>query len=269
MNELDRLRDDLHAEPDVPFGPPDLTAVMSTGRRIRRRRQVTAVAATGLAVAAVTGLVFSLGSLSPTGVPPAAPASAAPSASGTPSARPTPEPSVTGPSTPGTRATPPSTVGPPPSVATQTVRTGVELTDGEFALVVEPSYIPDRPGIRFALTASVILANDVVEPVIAAGESDGFDVSPGFHSAYQTTSVGRNRIPMFGYYAGAATRITGRTGDGTTVEASMSPAKVDGDVIILYWFDPATAGTGPITGMVAYDENGVRLPTGSNVIGHG
>jgi hypothetical protein len=256
MNELDRLRDDLHAEPDVPFGPPDLAAVMGTGRRIRRRRQLTAASATGLAVVAVAGLVISVGRLSTAPVSPAAPASAVPSVIATPS---TPEP----------RVTPPQTGSPTPTFGKHTVRTGVMLAEGEFALVVEAIDLEAAPDVRFGVSASVIRPNGEVKPLVTSSEYQGSDVSPGFHAGYQTTMSGVNQVPMFGYYAGPAAQITGRTADGSAVDSTRSPAKIDGDLIVLYWFDPATAGAGPITDMLAYDDDGVQLPTGHNVAGHG
>ncbi len=74
---------------------------------------------------------------------------------------------------------------------------------------------------------------------------------------------------MFGFYSGRATRITGVASDGSTVEATLGKAEVDGNVIILFWFDPETAATGAITDTRAYDENGTQLPTGNNAAGRG
>lgn len=132
MTDLDTLRLALRV-PAETADPLDVPGIIERGRRLRRRRRLTAIAGGVCAAAAVFGAVTGAGHLerpAPAPVPPAGPARSTPAPpprhvtlrpSGTPvapMATPSPAPSTTESVTPAPRATPSPTASlPGPSYA--------------------------------------------------------------------------------------------------------------------------------------------------------
>ncbi|MDR7278099.1 hypothetical protein [Catenuloplanes atrovinosus] len=144
----------------------------------------------------------------------------------------------------------------------------VPMTDGTELYVV-PVDNADLPGIRFGVMAGRAGVTGSDRDLIVANEVDGSDVAPGFHAVQAATTVDGVPVPQFGYYAGPATKITGIAEGGATVEAVLAETQVGGDRIVLFWFDPATAGTGDVNDLAAFDAAGTALPVGKNTVGHG
>jgi hypothetical protein len=77
-------------------------------------------------------------------------------------------------------------------------------------------------------------------------------------------AVDGGTTPTFGYYAGPAARITGRS-HGRTVTAHQATSTAKPDVQV-YWFDGKDTA---ISGLTAYDAGGATLPAGNTGIGVG
>ncbi|MDP9794839.1 hypothetical protein J2S43_003351 [Catenuloplanes nepalensis] len=249
MNELDRLRQDLQAGPDVPFGPPDLDAVMATGRRIRHRRAIAGATA-GLVLVTVTGVVVAFGALGPGRGAPVAPAAP-------------PPPSVA----PSRLPVPPSAT--PGEDGEDTLPTGVQVPEGEIVFRIQAIHLDELPQIRFGLACAVRDASGTIGNLLITNETRGSDVALGFHAVYGPAVDEGVPVPQFGYYAGPATEITGSTPDGTTVAATLAEAGIGADRIVVFWFDPATTGGEQVTGLRALDSAGRELPAGGYTSGNG
>jgi hypothetical protein len=232
MNNLDRLRDDLRAEPAAPLPVIDLDGVMRAGRRIRHRRRVSVAAAAGLLVAVIGGASIGVAGLRQDR--PVAPQHAV---------SPSPSASATG---------------------RQTVPTGVHVSGGEIVLYAVPLSSPDLPGVSFGLTAGVRSGSGAVRGLVTMNETSGSDHSPGFHAVAAPSTHNGVAVPQFGYYAGPAVKITGRVGGEVVRAGSAALGRED---IVVFWFGPAARGT--VTGLTAYDRTGRKLPTGSNAPGGG
>ncbi|WP_051799557.1 hypothetical protein [Catenuloplanes japonicus] len=255
MNEHDLIRHDLQADADLPYGAPDLDAIMRTGRGLRRRRTATAVSAAALVLVTVTGVALTIDR--PTaGNGTVTPVADAPSVvTTTPeSPPPTPEP---------TRAT----AAPIPE---QNFRTGLQLDGGgELVMRVHAVEHPQLPQTRFGIAACRLDSGGATQVLIVTNETDVSDVAPGFHAIEAPMNVKDTLVPEFGYYAGPAERITGVVPGAGTVEAGTAVAKVAGTMIVLFWFDPAVTGPEPVADLRALDENGKDLPGGDTRAGRG
>ncbi|MDR7278101.1 hypothetical protein [Catenuloplanes atrovinosus] len=240
MTDLDHLpedlHDDLHAAAGESFGAPDLNSIMAAGHRIRRRRLAAElVAASVIVIAAGVGVTAAL----PTTEPPR-PAAPAP-ASSTPS-----------------------------DDLYRVVPTGLRQPGGEIVLQVVPAEVQGAgTDIRFGVMAAVRDDTGAMRDLMMTNEVQGSDVEPGFHAVHAPMTVDGTRVPEFGYYAGPAATITGRSAAGTRVEARLAEAEVGADRIVVFWFDPATAGEGEVGDLAATDAAGNALPRGNNVVGHG
>jgi hypothetical protein len=236
MNDLDDFRAALRRSPSEPFAEPDLARIMADGTRIRRRRRVLTTTA-GVAAAAVVVLVFVFAvqlrqpALAPVAQPPAPPTAAAPA----------------------------STTGPPekPPLG-DVVGTGIRTSAGEivfFARAVdEPSLLPD---IHFGLVAG-FRSGTSLQAALATNEVRGSDRSFGFHATDGGELISDQLIPVFGYFAGPAERIT-TTVHGKTVDANLTKWTEDPSVVF-FWFDPVDVpDSGSLTPLIAYDSNGKRL----------
>lgn len=238
MNDLDDFRAALRRPPSEPFAEPDLSRIMADGTRIRRRRRVLTTTG-GLAAAAVVVLVVVFAvqvrqpSPAPVAQPPAPPAP--------------------------TSITPPTTTGPPPAEPLgEVVGTGIRAAAGEIVIfaraVDDPQIFPD---IHFGLVAGFRSGGNL-EPVLATNEFRGSDRSFGFHATDGGEILQDQVIPVFGYFAGAAARIT-TTVHGKTIQASVAKWSKDPNVVI-FWFDPvAVPDSASLTPLIAYDSKGSRL----------
>lgn len=236
MNDLDDFRAALRQPPGEPFAEPDLAKIMAGGMRIRRRRRVLTTTA-GIAAAATVVLVVVFAvqlrrpAPAPVAQPPSPPSSAAPASTTEPTEKPP--------------------IG-------DVVGTGIRTSAGEivfFARAVdEPQLLPD---IHFGLVAG-FRSGTSVQAALATNEVRGSDRSFGFHATDGGELISDQLIPVFGYFAGPAARIT-TTVHGRTVEASLTKWTEDPNVVF-FWFDPvAVPDSASLTPLVAYDSNGKRL----------
>ncbi|WP_181773109.1 hypothetical protein [Amycolatopsis pittospori] len=247
MTDIETLRSALREEPAEEFSAPDIGAIMAKGRRIRRRRRLT-TGAGGVAATVVTVLVI-VGAVAlreparqPEVLPPAASAPSSSTASPVP-----PAPVATAP--------PYSELAPLGDV----IPLGVK-GDGDREMVLYAFAIdqPTQPGVEFGLKVGYRNADGTYDGLLATNEYKGSDRSFGFHATDGGERVQNTFIPVFGYFAGPAVRITS-TVRGKPVEAKAVPWSVDPSVVI-FWFDQAQVESSDVlTPLVAYDAKGQRL----------
>ncbi|MEU4252766.1 hypothetical protein AB0F15_35720 [Amycolatopsis sp. NPDC026612] len=235
MNDLDDFRAALRQPPGKPFAEPDLARIMADGTRLRRRRRVlTATGGVAAAAAVVLVVVFAIQLRQP------APAPA-------PVAQPPSPASVT----------PTSTQPPAERAIGEVVGTGIKTRAGELVLYARAIDLPGRLDIHFGLVAG-FRSGSSLQPALATNEVRGSDRSFGFHATDGGEVVGDQLMPVFGYFAGPAARIT-TTVRGATVEAKLAKWTADPNVVI-FWFDPdAVPDSAVLTPLVAYDADGKRL----------
>jgi hypothetical protein len=237
MNDLDDFRAALRQPPDQPFAEPDLARIMAGGTRLRRRRRVVTSTA-GIAAAAVVVLVvvFAVQLRQPAPAPVAQP----------------PSPMSIAP----TKTT--STGGPPEARPVgDVVGTGIKTRAGEIVFFAQAIDEPQLPGIHFGVTAG-FRSGDSLQAALFSNEFRGSDRSFGFHATDGGEIIQDALIPVFGYFAGPAAKIT-TTVRGKTVEAKLANWSADPDVVI-FWFDPvAVPSSGVLTPLIAYDGDGKRL----------
>ncbi|KDN16722.1 hypothetical protein [Amycolatopsis rifamycinica] len=234
MNELDDFRAALRQPPEEPFAEPDLARIMADGTRLRRRRRLlTGTAGVAAAAAVVLVVVFAIQLRQPASVPVARPPSPAPAVSTTSPAPPAEQP-----------------VG-------DVVGTGIRTREGELVLYARAVDAPELPGVRFGLVAGVRVGTSL-ESLLATNEVKGSDRSFGFHATDGGEVIGDQVIPVFGYFAGPAARIT-TTVHGRTVEAHLARWSTDPNVVI-FWFHPdSVPDSAVLTPLIAYDADGKRL----------
>lgn len=126
------------------------------------------------------------------------------------------------------------------------------------------------PGTHFVVVAAYRNAAGNLVPVVAANETAGPDDAAGFHAVEAPLAAGTagTAIPEFGYYAGAAVKVTG-TVAGREVRARTARWSADPGIVI-FWFAPAgNPANATITGLAAYAAGGRRLPPGHSTPGTG
>ncbi|MEU0536715.1 hypothetical protein [Amycolatopsis tolypomycina] len=234
MNDLDDFRAALRQPPEEPFAEPDLAKIMAGGRRIRRRRRVlTGTAGVAAAAAVVLVVVFATQLRQPAPAPVAQPPSPSLSVSAT-----SPAPAAERP------------IG-------NVVGTGIRTPAGEIVIYARAVDLPELSGTRFGLVAGY-RSGTSLQSVLATNETRGSDRSFGFHATDGGDVIGNQVIPVFGYFAGPAARIT-TTVHGQTVEANLARWTEDPNVVI-FWFHPDTVpDSAVLTPLIAYDANGKRL----------
>jgi hypothetical protein len=244
MTALEELRDAMESPPDFEPVVLNLDHVMAAGGRIRRRRTAGAVAASGAAVVALLVAGSQLTSLAATTTSGSAPSGSAPSGL---------VPSVINSSAPGILGT--------------VVETG-RWVDGRqwiiYAETVDPDDLNGTLTLVLGRTKTGYI-NDFTRDVIA-GDSGTARMSPGFHAVRAGTVIGGRTTPTFGYYTGAAARITARDATGKTVQAHLTAWSGFGatEKAQIFWFD-FVQGDAPasLTALTAYDKSGKELPAGS------
>ncbi|WP_410658528.1 hypothetical protein [Amycolatopsis sp. lyj-112] len=247
MTDIETLRSALRETPAEEFAAPDIGAIMTKGKRIRRRRRL-ATGVGGVAAAAVTVLVIAGAvalrepSQQQSPLPPAASASS-------PSLPPSsPAPTVA-------TAPPPSQLAPLGDVLTLGVKGEGNREMVLYAFAIDE---PTLPGIRFGLKVGYRNADGTYDGLLATNEVGVSDRSFGFHATDGGELIGNDFIPVFGYFAGPAVRITS-TVRGKPVEANVVPWSEDPSVVI-FWFDHAQVESSDVlTPLVAYDAKGQRL----------
>ncbi|WP_410637928.1 hypothetical protein [Amycolatopsis sp. lyj-346] len=234
MNDLEDFRAALRQPPEEPFAEPDLARIMAGGTRLRRRRRLlTGTAGVAAAAAVVLVVVFAIQLRQPASAPVA-------------QQPPAPAPAVS--TTAGPSAEQP--IG-------DVVGTGIRTPSGELVLYARAVDAPELPGVRFGLVAG-FRSGTSLQSVLASNEFRGSDRSFGFHATDGGEVIRDQVIPVFGYFAGPAAKIT-TTVHGRTVEAHLARWTADPNVVI-FWFHPdvvpdATA----LTPLIAYDADGKRL----------
>jgi hypothetical protein len=240
MNDLDDFRAALRESPSEPFAEPDLTRIMADGTRIRRRRRVlTTTGGLAAAVVVVLVVVFAVQLRQPSSAPVAQPPA---------------------PPSPTSSVPPPTTADKPPPAKPlgDVIGTGIRTAAGEIVIfakaVDEPQILPD---IHFGLVAG-FRSGANLEPVLATNEFRGSDRSFGFHATDGGEVLRDQVIPVFGYFAGQAGKIT-TTVHGKTVQANLATWTEDPSVVI-FWFNTTDVpDSASLTPLVAYDKNGNRL----------
>ncbi|MGW3960229.1 hypothetical protein ACWED2_10445 [Amycolatopsis sp. NPDC005003] len=235
MNELDDFRAALRQPPEEPFAEPDLARIMAGGRRIRRRRRLlTGTAGVAAAAAVVLVVVFAIQLRQPAPAPVAQPPSPSPSTSAAPmSTTPVEQP-----------------IG-------DVVGTGIRTPDGEIVLYARAVDAPELPGTRFGLVAG-FRSGTSLQSVLATNETRGSDRSFGFHATDGGEVIGNQVIPVFGYFAGPAGKVT-TTVHGRTVEAKLAKWSADPSVVF-FWFNPdEVPDSAVLTPLIAFDADGKRL----------
>lgn len=237
MSDLDDFRAALRQPPGEPFAEPDLARIMRDGTRLRRRRRVlTGGAGLAAAAAVVLVIVFAVQLRPPPSVPvaqPPGPVPATSTAAPTPAARPAEQP-----------------LG-------DVVGTGIRTPAGEIVFFARAVDLPQVPGVRFGLVAG-FRSGASLEAALATNEYRGSDRSFGFHATDGGEVIRDQLIPVFGYFAGPAERIT-TTVHGATVEAKLEKWTADPGVVF-FWFDPAAVpDSASLTPLIAYDAAGKRL----------
>jgi hypothetical protein len=205
------------------------------------RRSILVVAVTGTAAAlVVTGAV----------------------AAGASQRKPAPRP-VTAASAPASAAPDPA-AQPAERQLGDVVDAGYRAKDGAWVLYAVAIKEKDLPGTRFGVMAGLRRGDGKVTGVVVANETEGSDRAPGFHAVQGGMEVDGRPSPSFGYYAGAAAKITARIG-GRTVTARQAAWSED-NAVKFFWFDPAA---GMVSDLKAYDSKGRALPAGHNSVGMG
>jgi hypothetical protein len=164
----------------------------------------------------------------------------------------------------GTPDPTPSGEGNNPKPLGQVIDTGLAAKHGDWVLYAVPVKDKALPKIHFGVMLGHRKASGEVVADIMTNETTGSDRSPGFHGAEGSMSVDAGQSPTFGYYAGPATRITGKS-HGKTVTAKQATWSKDRSVVV-YWFAPSVTG---VSGLKAYDKAGHVLPAGNTSIGVG
>jgi len=234
VNELDDFRAALRQPPEEPFAEPDLARIMADGTRLRRRRRVlTGTAGVAAAAAVVLVVVFAIQLRQPAPAPVARPPSPAPAVSTT------------------------SPVPPAEQAIGNVVGTGIQTRSGEIVIFARAVDVPKLPGVRFGLVAG-FRSGTSLQAVLATNEYRGSDRSFGFHATDGGEVIRDQVIPVFGYFAGPAAKIT-TVVHGQTVEAHLAQWTGDPDVVI-FWFHPdAVPNSAVLSPLTAYDANGKRL----------
>jgi hypothetical protein len=236
MNDLDDFRAALRQLPDEPFAEPDLARIVADGTRIRRRRRVlTGTAGIAAAAAVVLVVVFAVQLRQPAPAPVAQP--------------PSPQPALS--------TTAASPAPPAEKPIGEVVGTGIRTRAGELVFYARAIDLPELPGVRFGLVAGFRTGTSL-QSVLATNEFRGSDRSFGFHATDGGENLDGEVIPVFGYFAGPAAKIT-TTVHGATVEAKLAKWTADPNVVI-FWFTPEQVpDSASLTPLVAYDANGERL----------
>jgi len=243
VNDLDDLRDAMHSTPDFDPKPLDLDLVMAAGGRLRRRRRVAVGAASGLAV-----LVLLVG-----GAQLAQPRT--PSPGGRPAAGP--------PSAGAGAEEAPEAAGPDPGAALgAVVDTGMKAEGQQRVLWMQRLDEPSLPDISIGVVAGRRDTDGKLTIDVVNNEVRGSDRAPGFHGLEMSMIVNDRKTPAFGYYVGAATKIT-VVADGRTIRAGQAAWSEDPSVI-LFWFDlKEVKPTSKVGKASAYDRHGRKLPAGN------
>ncbi|WP_306213982.1 hypothetical protein [Actinoplanes sp. RD1] len=230
MRELDEFREDLRSAADFTPRSLDFDGIVAAGGRLRRRRRIMAV---GGVAAAVLAVAIGITAVTQPEARPALPPAATP------------------------------TVSPSP----QPVLTSMNNYRGPFGDVIDTGYeqwvlfgVRPAGGQAYGLCLGTRDAKGDLEEYLTIDDTAA--TPAGFHTIQAAMALdGGIEQPAFGYYAGAAKRITVTVG-GKAVEAQLAPWSVDPGITV-FWFAPGdVTPEDTITNPVAYDAAGAELPRG-------
>ena len=230
MTDLNDFRAVLRkADPDQR--PLDIEQIMIKGARVRRRHRLAVGTTSGLAVVALLIGGSQVARLtSPTSTPTA--------------------PSVQ-------FGAPGLPEGPDDGRLGEVVPTGLTLpSGGEWVLSMKRIDSPALPDTSFGITLGVRQADGTIVYGTTANENVGSDRSAGFHAITGAMNVDGEDIPPFGYYVGAAAKITAKV-KGRTVRAGQAAWSEDPSVV-LFWFPPKSQ----LSSLAAFDREDGLLPAG-------
>ncbi|HEV2372376.1 MAG TPA: hypothetical protein VGS19_09410 [Streptosporangiaceae bacterium] len=235
MTDLDSLRQALQAPLTHNPGGLDIGQIITKGRRARRRRRVFVIGGWSACLTAALLAAVTSGGLA--------------------RQSPGPHPSV--------RPAPPATGqchDGPGTLCGLVIRTTIKNASGWLVLYVVK--VGGVPGTTFGVMVTYQKGGKLA-PGVETNETNGSDLSPGFHAVESALSVNGQSMPEFGYYVGPAAKIIG-VAAGKTLQASMAHWSIDRQVVI-FWFP---LGLRMVTKLAAYNAAGHRLPTGDHSIHH-
>jgi hypothetical protein len=143
------------------------------------------------------------------------------------------------------------------------VDTGIKASDGTWVLYAVPIAVKELKNTHFGLMLGRRQPDGSLTADVVSNETSGSDKAKGFHAGQGGMNVNGQDTLTFGYYVGAATKITGKA-HGKTVIAQQATWSKDKSVVF-YWFAPKTS----ISGLKAYGSTGRALTTGNSGIGVG
>ena len=159
------------------------------------------------------------------------------------------------PSEPGPAASEPA-----PKILGDVIRTG----SGDWVLYAQEIKEKAIPKTHFGIMLGRQKAGGEPTADVMANEAEGSDRSPGFHAVEGSMEVNGHQTLTFGYYVGAAKKITGKA-HGKTVTAGLATWSEDSSVHV-FWFAPSIQGIGSLA---AFDKDGHKLPSGHSSVGVG
>ena len=143
------------------------------------------------------------------------------------------------------------------------VDTGIKAKNGTWVFYAVPVKLKELKNTHFGLMLGRRLPDGTVTADVVSNETSGSDKAKGFHAGQGGMNVNGEDTLTFGYYVGAATKITGKS-HGKTVTAKQATWSQD-RTVVFYWFAPKTS----VSGLKAYGSNGRALITGNSSIGVG
>jgi hypothetical protein len=143
------------------------------------------------------------------------------------------------------------------------VDTGIKAKDGTWVLYAVPVAVKELKNTHFGLMLGRRLPDGSLTADVVTNETSGSDKAKGFHAGQGGMNVDGRDTLTFGYYVGAATKITAKS-HGKTVIAKQATWSQDRSVVF-YWFAPKTSASG----LKAYGSDGRALTTGNSGIGVG
>lgn len=249
-----RPEEDLadHQAPGVEVTEP------ATGGRARRRLSIAGIALTTCAVIA-TSVAIAVNANASTSLAPARERGSAPPATADRAPRTSPRGEVREGQRPVREDMTP--VG-------AVIASRIKQPCGELVFWFRTLAIAELPQTPFGVTAGCRDAAGRLRALVTTNETEGAADAPGFHAIQAATGVEGQDVPLFGYYAGPAAKITADF-DGETVQARQAVWDRN-PAIVVFWFDPQAGGAGSDPkNFAAFDRDGQRLPTGNGSVGRG
>ena len=139
------------------------------------------------------------------------------------------------------------------------ISTGMQDSVGEKVFyVVEIDAPGELPNIHFGLIAGHRTPDGRLLSGYLANEFRGSDRSPGFHAVSGGERINDQYLPVYGYFAGPAARITGIV-HGETVQARLAGWSEDPQIVV-FWFTPVDVPSSAVLSpLTAYTKDGAKL----------